>query len=184
MRRMTVAVAMLACLWAAFPAAASDPSRSVYIVQFRADPLATTARVTGDRFHPRNPQAVAHRKFLDATQRRVLFGAGVSEAHVGYSYRTTVAGFSARLTPAEAVRIRAQKEVASVAADRIRTVPHRRPASVVAGKPMHQAALARAAATGETPDPATVAQALTEADLSGQPAEVLGLPDGLWARLG
>src|SRR5688572_26028706 len=184
MRRMTVAVAMLACLWAAFPAAASDPSRSVYIVQFRVDPLATAARVTGDRFHPRNPQAVAHRKFLDATQRRVLFGAGVPEAHVGYSYRTTVAGFSARLTAAEAARIRAQKEVASVAADQIRTVPHRRPAAVAAGKPMHHAALAQAATTTESPGPATVVEPLVDADLSGQPAEFLGLPEGLWARLG
>jgi hypothetical protein len=187
---MTMAVAVLACLWAAFPAlasgptGASDPTRSVYIVQFRADPLATTARVTGDRFHPRNPQAVAHRKFLDATQRRVLFGAGVSDAHVGYSYRTTVAGFSARLTAAEAVRIRAQREVASVAADRIRTVPHRRPASVAAGKPMHHAALARAATTTESLGPRAAAEPLVDADLRGQPAEFLGLPEGLWARLG
>ena len=187
---MSVAGAVLACLWAAFPAVASNPTatsdttRSVYIVQFRAEPLATTPRVTGDRFHPRNPQAVAHRKFLDATQRRVLFGAGVSDTHVGYSYRITLAGFSARLTAAEAGRIRGQREVADVTADRIRAVPHRRPATVAAGKPTHLVASARAATTGESPGPASGATSLPEEGLSGQPAEFLGLPEGLWARLG
>ena len=189
MRRVSVAVAVLACLWAAFPAVASGPAgapdqaRSVYIVEFRAEPLATSPRVTGDRFHPRNPQAAAHRKFLDAPQRRVLFGAGVSEAHVGYSYRATVAGFSARLTAAEAARIRLQEDVASVAPDRIRTVPHRRPAAPSEGKPMHLAAMARAAAATAPAAPAPVAP-LADADLTGQPAEFLGLPEGLWARLG
>ena len=181
---MTVAAAVLACLWAAFPAVASDPTRSVYIVQFRAEPVATTSRITGDKLHPRNPQAVAHRKFLDATQRRVLFGAGVSDAHVGYSYRTTVAGFSARLTIAEADRIRQQEEVASVRADRTRTVPHRRPAMATPEKPVHQAARARAAAATATAGPAPAAEPVPGAELSGQPAEFFGLQNGLWARLG
>ena len=181
---MSVAGAVLACLWAAFPAVASDPTRSVYIVQFRAEPLATASRVTGDKLNPRNPQALAHRKFLDATERRVLFGAGVSDAHVSYSYRTTLAGFSARLTATEAARVRQQKEVGSVAPDRVELVRPRRAGTATqpaATKPVRATALV---GDLQLPGAGPIDAPLPETDLRGQTAEFLGLPTGLWQRLG
>jgi hypothetical protein len=181
---MSVAVVVLACLWAAFPAVASDPARSVYIVQFRAEPIATASRITGDRLHPRNPQAVAHRKLLDATERRVLFGAAVPDAQVGYRYRTTLAGFSAHLTAAEAGRIRQQPEVASIAPDLVQLVRPRRaiPATQTATKPVRATALVDEL---QVPGGGPMIDApLPHTELRGQAAEFLGLPGGLWQRLG
>ncbi|MGH9011637.1 MAG: S8 family serine peptidase, partial [Acidimicrobiia bacterium] len=177
------------------PGQSSDsPEPSNYIVSLRAEPLAsfagdsslaaTSPRMTGRKLDPTSRDAVEYRRRLDALEARVLRAAGVPNTTVGYRYRTTLTGFSARLTAAEAQRLRQRPEVASVTADRTRTVPHRRPAMVTPEKPMHHAALARAAATAGAAGPAPTAEPVPEADLSGQPAEFFDLPEGLWARLG
>lgn len=174
--RAAVVVAVLSCLASVVPAVASapdpatdGPGRSNHIVMFRADPLAG--------LDPSSPATVEHRRRLDAIEARVLRGAGVSGEALGYRYRTTLAGFSARLTVAEVERLRRRPEVASVTADRIRALRHRR-ARLVTAPPATPAAPAVSAAA------LTAAAVPDNTDLAGQTADFLGLPEGLWARLG
>jgi len=196
--RSGAAVVVLVCLGGLVPAVAAEPERSNYIVQLRVEPLAsyagdkslaaTSPKVTGRKLDPSGSAAADYRRHLDAIESDVLRVADVPETAVGYRYRTTLAGFSAQLTATEVERIRQQPMVAAVTADRIRSV--RLPRSQTSDDPTmegraepaavapHQAALHQLA-------PTTVATATSpDGDLAGQPAEFLGLPDGLWARLG
>ena len=184
MRRWTlrsgVAIAMLACLGGLVPAVAAPPERSNYIVQLRAEPLATGLAREG-KLDTAGPDAVDYRRRLDDLERGALATAGIDDDLVGYRYRTTLAGFSARLTAAQADRLRRLPGVAAVTTDRIRSSRPRRsqtpqePEVVNAGDA--STALQGAAAAA----PAVTAP---ETDLGGQPVEYLGLPEGLWARLG
>lgn len=187
--RAAVATGVLACLAALVPAVASGPERSNYIVQLRAEPLATYAgsvsplaatspRVTGRELDPSGDAAADYRRYLDDMEGRVLREAGVSRDAIGYRYRTTLAGFSAELTAEQAARIRRLPGVAAVTPDRIRLY---RPAEAqsTAGPSGSPAATGATGATTVSP-----AVTPTDADLGGQPAEYLGLPEGLWARLG
>ena len=185
--RLGLAGGILACAASLVPAVASGPERSPYIVQFRAVPLAayggdvslapTSPRVTGRRLDPTSPEADGYRRYLDAIEADVLGAAGVSGTTLGYRYRTTLAGFSAGLTVQEADRLRSQSAVASVTASRVRLARPRRPGTHTAKGQ---------AGPGETPPAVsrlTVAPS-PDTDLAGQAADFLGLPDGLWARLG
>jgi subtilisin family serine protease len=192
--RVGVAGCVLACLGALIPAVAAGPERKNYIVQFRAEPLAsydgdvslaaTSPKVTGHKVEPASREAVDYRRYLDAIESDVLRVAGVHEATVGYRYRTTLAGFSAQLTAAEVEQIRRQPTVAAVTADRIRSF--RPPQPQASDEPAAVGAAAATLAGAAPPMAATASPAASspETDLGGQPAEFLGLPDGLWARLG
>ncbi|MEW6476461.1 MAG: S8 family serine peptidase [Actinomycetota bacterium] len=183
--------AIVAVLGSTVPAVAKGPTspsaseRSSYIVQFRAEPLAGNGQ-RGRKLDVAHPATIEQRHRLDAIEERVLRAARLSDARLGYRYRTTVAGFSARLTATEVARVRQQPEVASVTADRIRTLPLRRPATATPGKQLHGAALARAAAAPAAPAAGLLLRStpVPGVDLSGQPADYLDLPEGLWARLG
>jgi hypothetical protein len=166
--RAVMACAVLLCLGSVVPAVASSPQpRSNYIVSLQADPVATGVAREGRKLDPASPQALEYRRLLDGLEARALQGAFVPRHTVGYRYRMTLAGFSARLTADEAERLRRRPEVAAVTADRIRVVRNRRPATSTA-------------ADGERVMPA----AAEDTDLAGQTADFLDLPEGLWARLG
>jgi hypothetical protein len=172
-----VAGVVLAALASIVPAVASSPTepsdseRSNHIVVFHADPLTV------------DPPTTDHRRTLDAIEARVLKVAGVSDDRLGYRYRTTLAGFSARLTAGEVTRLRQQPEVASVTADGVRVVLPADRTPVDSAKRVHTAALARAGATPGLA-PALTVEPVGDTDLSGQTADFLDLPEGLWARLG
>jgi hypothetical protein len=198
--RAAAAGGVLSCLAALVPAVASgpgpvggNPERSNYIVSLRAEPLAsfagdssfaaTSPTRTGQKLDPTSSAAVDYTRHLDKVESDVLRIADVPATAVGYRYRTTLAGFSARLTAAEAERIRLQPLVAAVTVDRLRPVrPRSTPTSDSAGG---EGAAVPAAGALHEPVPLHAA-ATTTADgiLSGQPAAFFGLPDGLWARLG
>jgi hypothetical protein len=156
------------------PAVASAPERAAgslersnHIVLFGAEPLAASG---GEGAH------------LEALQERVLRAAGVSETALGYRYRTTLAGFSAQLTAEEVGRLRRRPEVASVLVDRVRRTQPRRPGPAEAAGAALPPSLPAAAPRAADVLPAALDPADTS--LAGQSADFLGLPDGLWERLG
>ena len=174
--RAVAAGAVLACLGSVVPATASGPEPSNYIVLFRAEPLAGRDL--------ESQEAVEYRGHLDAIEARVLRTAGLSGAALGYRYRTALAGFSARLTAPEAERLRQLSDVASVTPDRIRVFRHRRPERVTAEARTPPVPGGAQAGAAPPIGPARAAAPVADTDLRGQPAEFLGLPEGLWAELG
>ena len=196
--------AVLACLAGLVPVVAAEPERSTYIIQLRAEPLAsyagdgslaaTSPKVTGRKLDPASAAVADYHGYLGATEADVLRAAGVPETAVGYRYRTTLAGFSAELSASEAERIRQQPMVAAVTADRIRSA-RRQPTPTAdnfegeggAADPAAvtpQQAVPRQVASQQVASHPVAATTAPAADLSGQPADFLGLADGLWARLG
>ena len=144
--------------------------RSTYIVELAVPPLAaydgsvralaaTSPRVTGRRLDPGAGAVRSYAAFLGRTADRVLATARAASAPVLHRYRNAFAGFSARLTPAEAAGLARTPGVLAVTPD---TVSH---------------PLADDAAPRGTLRPAGVGP--------GQEAPAfLGLPAGLWERLG
>ena len=180
-RQNILAVAVMACLGGLAPAVASDTERSNYIIQLRAEPVATGLARDG-KLDAANPDAADYRLRLDDLESDVLRAAGVDPGRVGYRYRTTLAGFSARLTAQEAERLRRLPGVAAMSSDRIRSFGPRLQSeedAAAEGAPESSASPITAAPMGTSPSPA-----VPDGDLGGQPADYLGLPEGLWARLG
>jgi subtilisin family serine protease len=180
-RQAVLAVALLGCLGGFAPATAADTERSTYIIQLQAEPVATGLARQG-KLDPASPEAVDYRRRLDDLEVGVLQAAGVGDDLVGYRYRTTLAGFSARLTAQEAERLRQLPVVAAVTSDRIRSYGPRlqnEEEAPAEAAPATTASLVTAATPGVSP-----AATSPEEDLGRQPADYLGLPEGLWARLG
>ncbi|MEW6476460.1 MAG: S8 family serine peptidase [Actinomycetota bacterium] len=170
--RTAVAACLLACLASVVPAVASPPGpakgrppRSNHIVLLRAEPPAGLDAAS--------PDAAEYRRQLDHLEAGVLEATGVPETAVGYRYRTTLAGFSARLTAAEVERLRQHSDVASVAVDGVRVLRQPRPGGE-----------SSVGASAVAPAPAVTATTADDTGLGGQPADFLDLPEGLWARLG
>ena len=103
-----------------------DGDERVYIVQLAAPPAVAEPRLRGER--PERPSqpaletALASSPALHATgssssTMRVLARVGARHAKL-YSYRYALNGFSARMTPAQARKLRAQKDVLNVWEDR------------------------------------------------------------------
>jgi hypothetical protein len=160
---------------------ASDAERSNFIVQLRAEPLATGLARDG-KLDSASPEAIDYRRRLDDLEVRALQAAGIDNDVVGYRYRTTLAGFSARLTEQQAERLRRLPGVAAVSGDRIRSYgPRPQAADDTAAVDVSPATIA---AVTTSPPAASPLATTPDGDLSGQPADYLGLPDGLWARLG
>ena len=184
--RVGVAAGALACLGGLVPAVAAELERSNYIVQLQAEPLATGLAREG-KLDTANPEAVDYRSRLDELEVRALRTAGIDNDFVGYRYRTTLAGFSATLTERQAERLRRVPGIAAVTADRIRTLrppqPQTADESAATNGADATAVLVRTASdrVTATQSPATD---VPNTDLGGQPADFLGLPDGLWDRLG
>jgi hypothetical protein len=184
--RAAVAIVALACLAGLSPAVAAEVERSNYIVQLRAEPLATGLAREG-KLDTASPEAVDYRRRLDDLEVRALRMAGIDNDFVGYRYRTTLAGFSARLTAAQAGRLRRLPGVAAVTGDRFRSLRPRQPQTSqepeTAANPVDAAAAVARTALDQVPGGGSPAATVPE-DLGGQPVEYLGLPEDLWARLG
>src|SRR5438105_3260533 len=169
-------VALVATLGPASPAGSVSGPRSTYIVELAAPPLAaydgtvgalaaTSPRVTGQRLDPGAAPVRRYRALLDRSQRRVLSAARAGAAPVLHRYRSALSGFAARLTPVEAVGLARTAGVVAVTAD---TVSHplaaRHATRPVDGPP-----------AGGGPG---------DGGLGRETPAFLGLPAGLWARLG
>jgi subtilisin family serine protease len=149
---------------------AAAGSRSTYVVELAVPPLAaydgsvralaaTSPLVTGRRLDPGAGAVRSYAAFLERTVDRVLSTARAATAPVLHRYRNAFSGFSARLTPAEAAGLARTPGVVAVTPD---LVSH---------------PLADAAA-----GPATIRPA--EVGLGQEAPGFLGLPAGLWERLG
>ena len=184
--RSVVAVAVVAAvatLGPAGPARSVSGPRSTWIVQLADPPLAsyegggvaalaaTSPRVTGRRLDPAAPAVRAYGALLDHTEQRVLAAARAGRAPVLHRYRRAFAGFSARLTAAEATALARTAGVAAVSPD---TVSH--PLAAGPLGPVGPAAV---------PEPrAARRSAVADGGVGRETPAFLGLPAGLWARLG
>jgi subtilisin family serine protease len=152
------------------PAAARAVSagRAAYIVELAADPLtsyrggihpysATSPRETGRPLDATSAEARRYGALLDSRQDRVLRAAGAADAPVLYRYRTAFPGFAARLTDEEVSRLRASPGVRAVTPDGI----------------SHPLAATKGGGSR-----------VSSGGLGGEDAAFLGLPNGLWKRLG
>ena len=160
-------VVAVATLGPAGPARSVSGPRSTYIVQLADPPLAayegggvhalaaTSPGVTGRRLDPAAAPVRSYTAWLDAAEHRVLAAARAGGAPVLHRYRTAFSGFAARLTSAEAAGLARSPGVLAVSPD---TVSH----------PL--------AARGGPVDP--------DGGLGRETAAFLGLPAGLWNRLG
>lgn len=114
----------------ALPAAAApDAARSTYIVMLTAQPVAaytggipglaaTAPRAQGQKIQRNSVPVQAYRNYLDRVRDAVLAAAPGAERL--YEYDFTLAGFAARLTPAEAQALSRRADVAAVTPDEIR----------------------------------------------------------------
>jgi hypothetical protein len=141
------------------------PAADQYIVELDAPPLAryqggargfapTAPTATGAKLDRRSPAARAWTRELDDRQAAVL-AAAAPAVTPSARYRTAFAGFAAKLTAAQAQALRAQPGVAHVTRERFMRLTQAEPAR---------------AAPGDT--------------LAGSEAALMGLPGGLWTRLG
>ncbi len=111
-----------------FSGAALAQSRSSYIVQLAAEPVATyagnvsgyaaTQPASGTRLNMRSPASLAYASYLDAQQLRVT--SIVSSAPILARYKTVYNGFAARLTASEVAALRASPLVVEVFPDEAR----------------------------------------------------------------
>jgi subtilisin family serine protease len=174
-RRAVGLIAVVAALAVALPGTAArrpqatakaSPAAGNYIVQLTAQPVAsyrggkpglaaTSPKRTGRRLSKRSSAVRAYRSYLAGQQRAALARLGTAQPRVTYSYRTTFAGFAARLTAKQVTALRRAPEVLRVTRDELRHI------------------------TSVASDNA----ALDDATFPDS-AAYLNLPEGLWQRLG
>jgi subtilisin family serine protease len=107
-------IALLAVVLGALLPATADPAqleRTVWIVQLRAPPLATSGLDLS------SAEARRRSERLDAQDRQVLAAAGIGAERVIYRYHVALAGMAVRLTPTEAERLRNSPGVGAVTPD-------------------------------------------------------------------
>jgi subtilisin family serine protease len=162
--QLALLASVFACVLAASALAAGGAD---YIVRLKAPPLAgytggspglapTSPRVTGQKLTRGAPAVVAYQAHLADLQQRVLGRLGSSAPNPIYSYRFALAGFAARLEDSQVAALRHDPQVASVDREQLRHV---------------------------TPTTGPQADALLGGK-TGDGASYLGLPTGLWQRLG
>lgn len=95
----------------------SDDQARVYIVQFKAPAAVTEAAAQG--LDTRSDETRRYAKRLVTRHNRVLADLGAEDAKI-YSYRYALNGFAARLTPAQAQKLKSRKDVRRVWEDRLK----------------------------------------------------------------
>ena len=159
-------VVLVATLGPAVPAGSESGPRSTYIVELATPPLAaydgsihalaaTSPRLTGRPLDPDAAPVKRFRALLDRSERQVLSSARAGRAPVLHRYRSAFSGFAARLTAGEAAGLAGSAGVVAVTPD---TVSH----------PL---------ADRHAPPPG-------DDELGRETPAFLGLPAGIWARLG
>jgi subtilisin family serine protease len=153
------------------PAESVSGPRSTYIVELARPPLAayagsvralaaTSPQVTGRRLDPASDSARRYTALLDRTERGVLSAARAGAAPVLHRYRSAFSGFAVRLSPVEAGALGRAAGVVAVRPDTV----------------SHPLADRRAARSG--------AGRVENAELGQETPAFLGLPAGIWSRLG
>jgi subtilisin family serine protease len=180
-RWLTVGLVALAVGLVLTPPVKAVEARKLYIVELPQTPLALL-----------QPSVAAHggsRASLDVAERSVRDSAGIPDAEVVYRYRTVLNGFAARLTVDEVTRLDSIADVRLVRADvplarrgDVRrksgadsdddgvTGPERRAAAPAVAEPGEEVEADGAGADG--------------VDLAGDVPSLLGLPRGIWDKLG
>lgn len=127
LRPVCLAIAMLLCSISSVQAAplGGDDVRRPYIVQLKAEPLATytgdinglpaTKPAPGERLDINSSNAQQYARYLESKLQAVQ--AIVADAPVQYQYVTVLNGFAAMLTDAEVLQLKASADVASIKAD-------------------------------------------------------------------
>ncbi len=108
--------------------AESRRSAQVYIVRMAAKPVvsyqgdlsgfAKSAPEAGQRFNARSGASESYARLLRSQQDKLLASVGATDRKI-YSYVHAMNGFAARLTPAEAAKLRKDKSVLNVWEDRM-----------------------------------------------------------------
>jgi len=139
-KKLLVVVAVLAtALATSIPAGAGPLSsgvnqvsgdRSPYIVLMAGDPvisydgglpgLPATAPARGEKLNRHAPAVTGYQRHLANQHENAAAAAGVSPSAILIDYEFALNGFAAALTPAEAERLAAQKDVISVVPDELR----------------------------------------------------------------
>ncbi|MEW6473398.1 MAG: S8 family serine peptidase [Actinomycetota bacterium] len=172
MRLVTGAVlAGVVAVGTAAPAGSESKSapRRTYIVQLATSPLAASDGPIQALEAGRVQRFTA---LVDRSERRALSSARAGRAPVLHRYRSAMAGFAARLTPAEAAALERQADVAAVTPDAVH-----RPMAEGGAQPAGKAGEANASHGGRG-EPGGAGS------LGSETAAFLGLPDGIWARVG
>ncbi|HEV7863663.1 MAG TPA: S8 family serine peptidase, partial [Acidimicrobiia bacterium] len=157
---------LAAALGPAAPAGSVSGPRSTYIVELARPPLATydgsvhalaatSPQVTGRRLETGGASVRSYTALLDRAQHGVLSAVSAATAPVLHRYRSAFSGFAARLTPTEAAGLAHTAGVVAVTPD---TVSH----PLADGPAAH-------------PDDGSLGQ---------ETPAFLGLPAGIWSRLG
>lgn len=127
LRPICLAIAVLLCSISSVHAAPSggDDVRRPYIVQLKAEPLATytggidgfpaTKPAPGERLDVNSGNALQYAGYLESKLQAVQ--AIVADAPVQHQYVTVLNGFAAMLTDAEVLQLKASEDVASIKAD-------------------------------------------------------------------
>jgi subtilisin family serine protease len=106
-------------------AGADDPAATkVYIVALRSPSVAERQLTPHIRFDKNQPETVAYAAQLGDEQERVIAQAGTGVKPI-YSYRYGLNGFAARMTPAQAQKLRHLPEVREVWEDEVRPLATR-----------------------------------------------------------
>ncbi|MDQ1515438.1 MAG: hypothetical protein QOE80_1268 [Actinomycetota bacterium] len=190
-----VVVALAAVLWPAGAAESVSGPRSTYIVQLAGPPVAaygggvnalaaTSPQVTGRRLDPGAASVRRYTALLDRAQRGVLSTARAAAAPVLHRYRNAFSGFAARLTAPEAASLARTAGVVAVTPDTVSHPLADHPAGEPDGPPGVGPPGGGSAGGGSAGGGSPGGGSAGRGSAGQETPAFLGLPGGIWSRLG